>query len=63
MRLAAPRADAWRRLREEWERKLAAGEVDRAPDFACTCPPECDELDEGLRPAHTDDCPCRCDVD
>jgi hypothetical protein len=62
-RKAARRAEAQRRLREDWERRVAAGEVDRVPDFECTCPPECDELGEGLRPVHAEGCPCRCDVD
>jgi transcriptional regulator with XRE-family HTH domain len=62
-RQAARRAEWWRRRREEWARRLAAGEVVLPPLLECTCPPECDELDEGLRPVHADHCPCRCDLD
>ena len=63
VRRTARRQETWRRQREEWERRLAAGEVSRPAEFECTCPPECDELDEGLRPVHTDACRCRCDID
>lgn len=63
-RAAARRAEQWRRLREERERRFSAGELrGLGDDFACTCPAACDGLDDWSgRPAHTDDCPCSCDV-
>ncbi|NYJ05957.1 helix-turn-helix domain-containing protein [Petropleomorpha daqingensis] len=38
------------------------GGVHLAEEWACTCPPECAELDQGERPVHAQDCPCGCDV-
>ena len=63
VRRALRRRQMWRSEREEWARRLAAGEISPSPDFECTCPPECEELDQGLRPVHADACACRCDVD
>ena len=49
--------------REEYRRRLDAGEIEPAEPFDCTCPPECDELDDRTGPpVHAADCPCRCDV-
>ncbi|MGY1846684.1 MULTISPECIES: helix-turn-helix domain-containing protein [unclassified Blastococcus] len=62
-RRAARRAEAAQRRREDLERRRLAGELPTLTDFACTCPPACAEGDDGLRPFHVDDCPCRCDVD
>ena len=63
------RADArrrayWRRRAEERERRFLAGEF-RGIDigFSCTCPAECDALDDYAgRPVHAEGCPCSCDV-
>jgi HTH-type transcriptional regulator/antitoxin HipB len=43
-------------------RGLLTGDIRPRPDFVCTCPPRCAELDLGERPVHVTDCPCRCDV-
>ena len=60
----ARRREYWRRDAEERRRAFLAGEyaaVDCA--FACTCPAECDELDDRSgRPVHADGCPCNCDL-
>jgi transcriptional regulator with XRE-family HTH domain len=47
---------------EEWRRRLAAGEVAPFEQFACTCPAECDALDDGTRPQHAPGCGCGCDL-
>ena len=62
-RAAARRRASIREQHETWQRQLAAGEPSGVPDFVCECPPECAELDEGLRPVHAPDCRCLCDVD
>ncbi|SDF61526.1 helix-turn-helix domain-containing protein [Klenkia brasiliensis] len=54
-------------LREDYLRRLGAGEVPPLRDDPCTCPPGCEELLVGDDPAgqadpHVPDCPCRCDV-
>ncbi|SDF19947.1 Helix-turn-helix [Blastococcus fimeti] len=61
---AARQAAARQRRQEEWERRLAAGELPPpATSFSCTCPAGCDELDDWSgRPVHVEDCPCSCDV-
>lgn len=57
------RAEARRRAAEELQRRFEAGELGHASEeFRCGCPPECEQLDEGLRPVHTPGCPCRCDI-
>lgn len=63
-RAAARRAAQWQRHREERERRFLAGELRGRDDaFTCTCPAECDELDDfSRRPVHADDCPCACDI-
>ncbi|SEP24458.1 Helix-turn-helix [Trujillonella endophytica] len=61
-RLAARRDAARRAERAAWERRRDAGELPPLPDFGCECPPECAEGDDGTRPFHTGDCPCRCDL-
>jgi transcriptional regulator with XRE-family HTH domain len=62
-RSAARRREVECRARESWERRRAAGEVPDAPTFACTCPAECDRLDDWSgTPVHAEDCPCSCDV-
>lgn len=50
--------------RAERERRFLAGELRRQDDdWTCTCPPECDELDDWSgRPVHAAHCPCSCDV-
>ncbi|MDP5184113.1 helix-turn-helix transcriptional regulator [Blastococcus sp. BMG 814] len=62
-RRAARRAEAAQRRREELERRRVAGELPPLTDFTCTCPPDCADGDDGQRPFHTEECPCRCDVD
>jgi len=37
--------------------------VQLPPEWVCTCPPGCAELDQGERPVHAPECPCGCDVD
>lgn len=61
-RARARRLEAERRRREEHERRFLAGELRAAEAWACTCPPECAELDIGERPVHAPECPCRCDI-
>jgi transcriptional regulator with XRE-family HTH domain len=56
-------AAARRRAAGERERRRAT--VGRPVDegLTCTCPPECDELDDGSGPtAHAAACACRCDL-
>lgn len=62
-RRARRREEALRKAAEERQRRFLAGELVRQPDWVCQCPPECAELDQGLRPVHAPDCPCGCDVD
>ena len=53
------------RLRQDEDRRrlLASGELRPAPDWQCTCPPLCDELDDRSgKPVHAENCPCSCDV-
>jgi transcriptional regulator with XRE-family HTH domain len=54
-------ADARRRERE---RRFLAGEFAHVREgFVCTCPGECDELDDRSgRPVHAAGCPCNCDL-
>jgi HTH-type transcriptional regulator/antitoxin HipB len=62
---AEARRLARRREREaERQRRFAAGELSGIDlRFDCTCPPRCDELDEGVgRPVHAPECPCGCDL-
>ena len=61
-RRARRRAEAYRRAAEERQRRFLAGELGRLPEWVCTCPPECAELDQGERPIHAEGCPCGCDV-
>jgi HTH-type transcriptional regulator/antitoxin HipB len=63
-RAAARRRDAARARAEELQRRFLAGELRHLDDgFTCTCPPACDELDEGNGPpVHAGECLCRCDV-
>jgi transcriptional regulator with XRE-family HTH domain len=62
-RQAARRRAARERRRAELDRRRAAGELPEPPEFTCTCPPACDEVDDGAgRPVHAPNCPCGCDV-
>lgn len=63
-RLAAQRRAALQAAAEERHRRLLAGELAGRPDaFSCTCPAECDDLDDRSgRPVHAADCPCSCDL-
>lgn len=59
----AARARAARdKQRKELQRRREAGEFTEPPPFVCTCPPECEELDQGERPVHAAHCVCGCDV-
>jgi transcriptional regulator with XRE-family HTH domain len=63
-RARARAAAARQHRKEQWERRLASGDV-QAPDTSldCTCPRACDELDDWSgRPIHAEECPCSCDV-
>ncbi|MGY1722779.1 helix-turn-helix transcriptional regulator [Blastococcus sp. SYSU DS0533] len=63
-RAAARRAAAARRRQEERQRRFESGAFRHLDDgWTCTCPPACDDLDDGNgRPAHAAECPCGCDV-
>jgi transcriptional regulator with XRE-family HTH domain len=65
----AERAEERRRARwaagkEERERRFLAGELaDVRETFSCTCPAECDDLDDRSgKPVHADGCRCHCDI-
>jgi transcriptional regulator with XRE-family HTH domain len=58
-RLAARRA----RDEERRKRRLVAPWRPIDDGFTCTCPPICDEVDDGNgRPVHAPDCACGCDL-
>ena len=61
-RRAERRWAARRRVAEETERRLRAGELPPVEPWVCDCPPACAELEDwhGL-PQHVSQCPCRCD--
>lgn len=62
---ADERRDArWRAIAEERQRRFLAGEFAHVdPGLTCTCPPACDEVDDGSGPPrHAADCPCGCDL-
>ena len=62
-RRARRREAARRRAAEERERRRATAGWTADDGLTCTCPPECDEVDDGTGPpAHTAACACRCDV-
>ncbi len=62
-RAAARAAAAQERLRAERERRRAAGDLVPSPEWTCTCPAACDELDDWSgRPVHAGNCPCSCDL-
>ncbi|SFE07274.1 helix-turn-helix domain-containing protein [Blastococcus tunisiensis] len=62
-RRAARQRAARLRREEDLRRRLAAGEIAPSPEWTCTCPPRCDELDDRSgRPVHADECPCSCDL-
>jgi HTH-type transcriptional regulator/antitoxin HipB len=63
------RAEERRRARsaakkEQRERRFLAGEfADVREAFFCTCPAECDHLDDRSgKPVHADGCRCHCDI-
>ena len=63
-RARARQRAAWRAWDEERRRRIASGEL-RPVDagFVCTCPPACDEVDDGSGPPrHAADCTCGCDL-
>jgi transcriptional regulator with XRE-family HTH domain len=62
-RRAARQRAARQRERDEYQRRLAAGEAPPLADFDCSCPPVCDELDDRSgRPVHAEGCRCSCDL-
>jgi HTH-type transcriptional regulator/antitoxin HipB len=54
----------WAAEHEERERRFLAGEfADVREAFVCTCPAECDHLDDRSgAPVHADGCGCGCDI-
>jgi transcriptional regulator with XRE-family HTH domain len=55
--------EARHRADEERRRRIEAGEFPARDDFVCSCPPRCDELDDGSgKPVHAEACPCNCDL-
>ena len=54
----------WAARHEERERRFLAGEFTHVREsFTCTCPAECDDLDDRSgRPVHADGCRCHCDI-
>jgi transcriptional regulator with XRE-family HTH domain len=63
-RAATRRQQYWQERAADRERRFLAGEFAHLDGgFTCTCPPECDALDDWSgKPVHAEDCPCRCDV-
>jgi len=63
-RALARRQERWRRRAEERERRFLAGELAHVREsFVCTCPQECDELDDRSgKPVHAVACRCNCDL-
>ena len=63
-RAEARRLEYLRREAAERQRAFLAGELRRVDrDFGCSCPPECEELDDRSgAPVHAEGCPCGCDV-
>ncbi|MGY1621367.1 helix-turn-helix domain-containing protein [Geodermatophilus sp. SYSU D00965] len=63
-RAEAGRLARWQAREAERRRRFEAGELSRIDvRFDCTCPPRCDELDDGTgSPVHAPDCPCGCDL-
>jgi transcriptional regulator with XRE-family HTH domain len=62
---AAARREANLRRDEEARRRWVEANRGRPFDngFTCTCPPECEELDDRSgKPVHAEECPCGCDV-
>ncbi|MGY1634502.1 helix-turn-helix domain-containing protein [Geodermatophilus sp. SYSU D01186] len=64
VRAAARRQAQWEEREAERQRRFLAGELSSIDvGFDCTCPPECDEIDDGNgKPVHALDCPCGCDL-
>ena len=58
------RRTRWVAGKEERERRFLAGELaDVREAFSCTCPAECDDLDDRSgKPVHADGCRCHCDI-
>jgi hypothetical protein len=62
-RRAARRRDARLRRQDDLERRSAAGVVRSESEWTCTCPPDCDDVDDRSGPpVHAPECPCLCDV-
>ncbi|MGY1821568.1 helix-turn-helix domain-containing protein [Geodermatophilus sp. SYSU D00079] len=64
VRAAARRQAQWEERAAERQRRFLAGGLSSIDvGFDCTCPPECDEVDDGHgTPVHAPDCPCGCDL-
>ena len=63
-RAAERRRARWAAKEEERERRFLAGEFAHVREsFSCTCPAECELLDDRSgTPVHTDGCRCHCDI-
>jgi HTH-type transcriptional regulator/antitoxin HipB len=63
-RAEARRLARWREREAERQRRFEAGELNGIDTgFDCSCPPRCDELDDGTgTPVHAPECPCGCDL-
>jgi HTH-type transcriptional regulator/antitoxin HipB len=59
----APADRAAARRQSVRRREVEEGKQRREEPFDCTCPPECDELDDRSGPpVHAAACPCGCDI-
>lgn len=60
----ARRQEAARQRRQEDRRRRLDAAGPPVPDeFACSCPPSCEEVDDGCgRPVHVPECSCGCDL-
>ena len=60
----ARRQEAARQRRQEDRRRRVGAAGPTVPDeFACSCLPACDEVDDGCgRPVHVPECSCGCDL-
>ncbi|MGY1635604.1 helix-turn-helix domain-containing protein [Geodermatophilus sp. SYSU D00742] len=63
-RAEARRLARWQKWRAERQRRFLSGELSGiGVGFDCTCPPRCDEADDGNGPpVHAPDCACGCDL-
>jgi len=62
-RRAARQRAARLRRQEELGRRRESGDLQPSEPFTCTCPTDCDALDDwSARPVHAPGCPCSCDI-